>query len=175
MISIVEDLESISGLESGVLTLKIESFDLRKIIDDVIEATEMRASRHNIIIKRKKINESLAMVSADRRRIYQVINNLVINSINYGNKGGKTVISVHPDSDKVLVEIRDNGIGINRSDLPRIFERFYRVDKSRSRDSGGTGLGLAIVKHIVEAHKQRVRVKSAPGKGSVFTFTLKKA
>ncbi len=172
MISIVEDLESISGLESRVLSLKIEKFNLGRLIDDVIEATELRASRQNIKIEKKKIKDSLAVVAADRRRIYQVINNLLINSINYGNKGGKTSIEVRPAGNKVLVEIKDNGIGISKSDLPRIFERFYRVDKSRSRDSGGTGLGLAIVKHIIEAHKETVKVKSAPGKGSVFTFTL---
>lgn len=175
MISIVEDLESISGLESGALNLKIENFDIRKLIDDIVEATEMRASNHNIKIEKKKLKEADAMVSGDKRRIYQVLNNLVINSINYGNKGGTTSIAVHPNRDKVLVEVRDNGIGIGAADLPRIFERFYRVDKSRSRDSGGTGLGLAIVKHIIGAHKQTVRVKSKLGKGSVFTFTLDKA
>jgi len=175
MISIVEDLESISGLESGALNLKKENFDIIKLIDDVIEATEMRASKHNIRIKKNKVKKDISMVSGDRRRIYQVLNNLIINSISYGNKGGVTSISVLPDGDRVLLKIKDNGIGISSADLPRIFERFYRVDKSRSRDSGGTGLGLAIVKHIIEAHGETVKVKSVPGKGSVFSFTLPSA
>lgn len=174
MISIVEDLESISGLESGVLNLKIESFDIRKLIDDVFEANEMRASRQNIRLDVNKIKAAESMVSGDRKRIYQVFNNLIVNSINYSNKGGKTIISVLPAGDKVLVEIKDDGIGISTMDLPRIFERFYRVDKSRSRDSGGTGLGLAIVKHIIEAHGQTVKVLSTPNKGTAFTFTLDK-
>ncbi len=175
MISIVEDLESISGLESGALNLKKENFDIIKLIDDVIEATEMRASKHNIRIKKNKVKKNISMVSGDRKRIYQVLNNLIINSISYGNKGGVTSISVLPDGDRVLLKIKDNGIGISSADLPRIFERFYRVDKSRSRDSGGTGLGLAIVKHIIEAHGETVKVKSVPGKGSVFSFTLPSA
>lgn len=175
MISIVEDLESISGLESGALNLKKEDLNISILIDEVLEANELRASNNNIRLEKNKIKKATSMVSGDRRRIYQVINNLVVNSINYGNKGGKTSISVYRAGDMALIEIKDNGIGISKEDLPRIFERFYRVDKSRSRDSGGTGLGLAIVKHIIEAHKQTVKVKSAPGKGSVFTFTLARA
>jgi two-component system phosphate regulon sensor histidine kinase PhoR len=175
MISIVEDLESISGLESGVLNLGIEIFDIRKLIDDVFEATELKASKQNIKLELNKIKDSDLIVSGDRKRIYQVFNNLLINSINYGNKGGRTTISVLPAGDRVMVEIKDTGIGMSDMDIPRIFERFYRVDKSRSRDSGGTGLGLAIVKHIIEAHNQTVKVSSAQGKGSVFTFTLDRA
>lgn len=175
MISIVEDLESISGLESGALNLKIEKFDIRTLIDDVLEALELMASKHNIKLELNTVKKGDSIVAGDRKRIYQVFNNLIINSINYGNKGGKTTISVLPAGDKVMVEIKDTGIGMSNIDIPRIFERFYRVDKSRSRDSGGTGLGLAIVKHIIEAHNQTVKVSSAQGKGSVFTFTLDRA
>ena len=174
MISIVEDLESISGLESGVLNLVIAKFDIRKLIADVYEATELRAAKQNIKLDLGRVKESDAIVSADRKRIYQVINNLINNSISYGNRGGKTIISISSAGEKIIIEVKDNGIGMSETDIPRIFERFYRVDKSRSRDSGGTGLGLAIVKHIIEAHEQTVKVVSAPGKGSVFTFTLDK-
>lgn len=172
MISIVEDLESISGLESGSLNLTVEAFSIKKLIDDVSEANELRAYRQNIKLESGKLKDNDCQVSGDRKRIYQVINNLVVNSINYGSKGGKTVISVSRRGDKVLVEIKDNGIGISKEDIPRIFERFYRVDKSRSRDSGGTGLGLAIVKHILEAHEQSISIKSVEGKGTTFRFSL---
>ena len=175
MISIVEDLESISGLESGALNLKMEVFNINKLIDDVLEGNEMRASKQKIKLDTGKIKETDKWVRGDRKRIYQVLNNLVINSINYSNPGGKTVLSVSKAGEKVLVEVKDNGIGIDRLDMPRIFERFYRVDKSRSRDSGGTGLGLAIVKHIIEAHNETLSVDSSPGKGSSFRFTLSKA
>lgn len=174
MISIVEDLESISGLESGALNLKIENFSLQKLIDDVFEANELRASKGNIKLDLNKIKDNDNIVSGDIKRIYQVINNLIINSINYGDKGGKTVISVSGSGNRTIIEVKDNGIGISKEDIPRIFERFYRVDKSRSRDSGGTGLGLAIVKHILEAHEQTISVSSNYGKGTTFKFCLNK-
>jgi len=111
----------------------------------------------------------------DRFRIRQVLVNLVINSIRYGRENGETKLKIHDAGDKIIVEVADNGIGISKNHLPRIFERFYRVDKSRSRAQGGTGLGLAIVKHIIEAHKQNIDVISTEGVGSVFSFSLKKA
>ncbi len=115
------------------------------------------------------------MVFADKQRIFQLISNLVLNSINYGKNNGQTSISFY-DMDKViLIQVKDNGVGIAENELHRIFERFYRVDKSRSRDQGGTGLGLAIVKHIIEAHNQTINVNSTSGKGTSFTFTLQKA
>jgi len=114
-------------------------------------------------------------VNADKERIFQVVSNLILNSINYGRKGGKTEVNLYDMDNRILVEIKDNGIGIAEEDLPRIFERFFRADKSRSREQGGTGLGLAIVKHLIEAHGQRINVRSALGKGTVFTFTLEKA
>lgn len=175
MTSIVDDLESISGLESSVLKLNIESFNIRKMIKEVFESNEMRAKKYNIKLETGKTKESGELVKGDKRWIFRVLNNLIVNSINYGEKNGKTTVSYRPDDDKVYVEIRDNGIGISADDLHRVFERFYRVDKSRSRDTGGTGLGLSIVKHVLEAHNQTVDLKSVPGKGTTFTFSLDKA
>lgn len=172
LISVVDDLESISGLESGELNLKIEKFNIRKIIREVFEANEMRAKKLNIRLETGRSKPGSEMVKADKKWIFQVLNNLVMNSINYGVKNGKTTVNLRASGDKVYIEVKDNGIGIDREHTHRIFERFYRVDKSRSRDTGGTGLGLSIVKHIIEAHKQTIQVESVPGKGSIFTFTL---
>jgi len=172
LISIVDDLESISGLESGSLNLKIEKFNIKKIIREVFEANEIRAKKLNIRLETGKSKESSEVVKADKKWIFQVLNNLVMNSINYGVKNGKTMVRLRSSGNKVYIEVKDNGIGISREHLHRIFERFYRVDKSRSRDTGGTGLGLSIVKHIIEAHNQTIQVKSIPGEGSSFTFTL---
>jgi len=174
LISIVDDLESISGLESGKLNLNIETFNIRKTIHEVFEANEIRAKKLNIKLEPGKKKDGRLMVKADKRRIFQVLSNLVMNSINYGVKNGKTTVNLKSSGNKVYVEVKDNGIGIQREDMHRIFERFYRVDKSRSRDTGGTGLGLSIVKHIIEAHRQTIQVNSVPGKGSSFTFTLEK-
>ncbi len=172
MISIVEDLESISGLESGALNLKMESFNIKRTVREVFEANEIRAKKFNVRLETGKSKEGSIMVRGDKKRIFQVLNNLVMNSINYGVRNGSTTVNIKEAGGKVLIEVKDDGIGISRADLPRIFERFYRVDKSRSRNSGGTGLGLAIVKHILEAHKQSIKVNSVPGEGSSFTFTL---
>lgn len=172
LISVVDDLESISGLESGSLNLKIEKFNIRKIIREVFESNEIRAKKLNIRLETGRWKESAEMVKADKKWIFQVLNNLVMNSINYGVKNGKTIVNLKAGEDRVSIEVKDNGIGISREHLPRIFERFYRVDKSRSRDTGGTGLGLSIVKHIIEAHEQTIQVKSTQGKGSSFIFTL---
>lgn len=115
------------------------------------------------------------MVKADRKKIHQVLLNVIDNSIKYGKPGGYTVIKVHQLIDEVLIEITDNGHGIEEKHLPRLFERFFRADKSRSREIGGSGLGLAIVKHIIEAHQQNVHVRSTKGIGTTFSFTLEKA
>jgi len=175
MISIIEDLESISKLESGELKLEPETFNLRKLAEDVYDLQEFRAKEKNIKLTFGKSFEKEVMVKADKQRIHQVLSNLVVNSINYGKKHGRTEISVYDMANRVLVEVKDNGIGIAEKHLPRIFERFYRADKSRSREQGGTGLGLSIVKHIIEAHKQKINVSSEEGKGTSFTFTLEKA
>ena len=173
MITIIEDLQTITQFETGQLVLDVENFDIVALAKDVCDAMEMRAKTRNMALTARD-NEKPIIVSGDRSRIRQVITNLIVNSIKYGNDGGETRIIIRETDDKVLVEVSDNGIGIDKKHLPRLFERFYRVDKSRSRDAGGSGLGLSIVKHIVEAHNQSINVMSTEGVGSVFSFTLSK-
>jgi len=175
MISIIEDLLTISKLESGELELEPEPFNLYQLIDDVFDLQEVRANEKDIKLKLGKSVDRATTVLADKKRMFQVVSNLVVNAINYGKKNGATEVNFYDMDNRILIEVKDNGIGIAEKDLPRIFERFYRADKSRSREQGGTGLGLAIVKHIIEAHKQRINVSSTAGKGTSFTFTLEKA
>lgn len=172
---IVEDLEAISKLESGELILDQRTFDINELVKDVYDSSELKAREKNILLAFKKGSDKPVYVYGDKERIRQVIVNLVVNSIKYGREGGSTTTGFYDMDENVLVEITDTGIGIEASHLPRVFERFYRVDKSRSREAGGTGLGLAIVKHIIEAHKQTINVRSSYGVGTTFTFTLKKA
>ncbi len=172
--SIVKDLDSIARLESGEMIMSFETFNLVKVIDEVIDDHEMPARQRNIRITHEGGHGKAIRVKADRRRIVEVIENLVNNSIKYGKEGGKTSISLVDTGKHILVNISDNGIGIAEKDLPRIFERFFRVDKSRSRESGGTGLGLSIVKHIIQAHNQTITVRSRVDHGSTFTFSLEK-
>ncbi len=174
MISIIEDLEAISKLESGELKLEKEVTDLCELVEDVFEMQEIKSKEKKIDLRFGAGFDRAVLVNADKQRIHQVLSNLIVNSINYGKKNGETVVSVYDMDDRVLVEVKDNGIGIDEEHQPRIFERFYRVDKSRSREQGGTGLGLSIVKHIIEAHGQTINVSSEPGKGTSFTFTLEK-
>jgi two-component system phosphate regulon sensor histidine kinase PhoR len=175
MINIVEDLDSIAGLESGEFKLRMEAFNLVKVVEEVIEDQEMPARQRNIKIGfDANYNKSLK-VKADRKRIIEVLNNLVNNSIKYGKEGGKTTVGFVDTGDNILVDISDNGIGIEEKDLPRIFERFFRADKSRSRESGGTGLGLSIVKHTLQAHNQTLTVRSKVDEGTTFIFSLEKA
>ena len=174
MISIVDDLVSMSRLESGEFKLQIESFNIVKLVEEVFESHEMLARKYRIRLEFDSNYNKPVKVSADRRRITEVLNNLIVNSIKYGSANGKTRVGFDDTGETILVDITDNGIGINEEDLPRIFERFYRVDKSRSRDSGGTGLGLAIVKHIIQAHNQSINVRSGLGKGTSFVFSLDK-
>ena len=174
MISIIEDLEAISKLESGELELKLETFSLFHLVMDVFDYNEIRAKEKHVELVIGKNTNRDTMVLADKQRIYQVLMNLVVNSINYSKKNGTTTVRFYDMDNLILVEVKDDGIGIEGKELPRIFERFYRVDKSRSRDQGGTGLGLAIVKHIIEAHGQTINVSSKPGVGTSFTFTLEK-
>lgn len=175
MITIVDDLQSISQLERGVLELNEEDFDVVALAKDVLESLEMRAKEKNISFEIFNDVTQPLVVTADKFRIRQVLVNLIMNSVRYGKDGGITQIRVNDIGDRVLVEVTDNGIGIASEHQSRIFERFYRADKSRSRELGGTGLGLAIVKHIIEAHNQKISVLSTEGAGSVFSFTLKKA
>ncbi|MDE5578656.1 MAG: sensor histidine kinase [Alistipes sp.] len=176
LINIVNDLDTISKLESNMNRLDMEKFDIVALAKEIAEQAEMEADRKGIKITVKGAENlpSPFWVLADKHFIGQVFVNLVINSIRYGKEGGATRIRFRDMLDKILVEIEDNGQGIGKEDLPRIFERFYRTDKGRSREQGGTGLGLAIVKHIVEAHGERISVRSEPGVGSTFSFSLKK-
>jgi two-component system phosphate regulon sensor histidine kinase PhoR len=174
MISIVEDLDTISQMESGELSLYFEKFDIVALVNELFLGLEMKASGRNIKLKFSENYNRPIFVSADKHHIRQVFTNLIVNSIKYGKLDGVTVVKFTDLYQHVVIEISDNGMGIAKHHLPRIFERFYRVDKGRSRDHGGTGLGLAIVKHIIEAHNQTIDVKSTEGEGTTFIFTLKK-
>lgn len=176
LINIVNDLDTISKLENSMNKLNLEKFDIVALAKEIAEQAEIEADKKHIRISVKG-GENLPSpfwVLADKHYIGQVLVNLIINSIRYGKEGGQTRIRFRDMLDKILVEVEDNGLGIGKEDLPRIFERFYRTDKGRSREQGGTGLGLAIVKHIIEAHGERISVRSEPGVGSTFSFTLKK-
>ncbi len=171
---IVSDLDTITKYESGFLQLNYEDFNIFDLAREVIESLEIQAAERKI-----NLNEYAGVgdyvVHADKFRIRQVLTNLVYNSIKYGKEGGYTKLRLNDTGQKIVIEVADNGIGIETEYQNRIFERFFRADKSRSRDSGGSGLGLSICKHIVEAHGQKITVLSTPGAGSVFTFSLKKA
>ena len=176
MINILGDLDTISRLDSDMNHISAESFDLVALCKECAENAEMEASKKNIklIVKGADNLPSRCWVSADKFYIGQVLENLIVNSIRYGKDGGTTKITCRDMLEKILVEVEDDGIGIAKGDLPRVFERFYRTDKGRSREQGGTGLGLAIVKHIIENHGEKVSVRSELGVGSTFTFTLPK-
>jgi two-component system, OmpR family, phosphate regulon sensor histidine kinase PhoR len=175
MIAIVQDLQTITQLEKGELEIDEEPFDIVALCKDVMDSMERKADEKKIDLQLRNNTSVSITVMGDRFRIRQVLVNLVSNSIAYGKEHGKTTVIISDQGTKATVEIADTGIGIAQKHLPRIFERFYRADKSRSRELGGTGLGLAIVKHIIEAHNQSIHVTSTEGAGSVFTFTLKKA
>ncbi len=174
--NIVNDLDTISKLESDMNRLQMEQFDIVALTREIAEQAEMEAGKKRIDITVKGADNlpSPFWVYADKYYIGQVLVNLIVNSIRYGREGGHTRIHFRDLLDKILVEVEDNGVGIAREDQPRIFERFYRTDRGRSREQGGTGLGLAIVKHIIEAHGERITVRSEPGVGSTFSFSLKK-
>lgn len=173
--TIVEDLETINKLESGQMVLELQEFDIHELVDEVYADLEMRARERNIRLSYKEGASQHFMVRADKESIRQVLINLVHNSIKYGTDGGVTKVSFYDLESYILVEVSDSGIGISEEHLKHVFDRFYRIDKSRSREAGGTGLGLSIVKHIVEAHKQTINVRSTQGQGSTFGFTLEKA
>lgn len=175
MIAIVEDLQTITQLEKGELEIEEEKFDLIALAKDIIDAQELKAKEKKISLELTNDVSQQIFVYADRFRIRQVIVNLIVNSVKYGKENGKTTIKISDTGEKIIAEVSDTGIGIPKEHLPRVFERFYRVDKSRSREQGGTGLGLSIVKHILEAHGETINVMSTEGAGSVFSFTLKKA
>jgi two-component system phosphate regulon sensor histidine kinase PhoR len=175
MIAIVEDLETITQLESNELKLHFGKFDLVSLAQEVIDSLEMKAAKRGIQLYFSQSYDRPIFVHADRDRIAQVLTNLIDNAIKYNKKGeGRIKVSFFDMDENILTEVTDNGPGIAQTDLPRIFERFYRTDKARSREQGGTGLGLAIVKHIIEAHEQSVNVRSTLGIGTTFGFTLRK-
>lgn len=176
MIAIVEDLETISSLESSELKLNLRKTDILSLTREVVEFLEIKARKRSNSITFGDTYDKPVFVMADKERIRQVLINLIDNSIKYGNQeAGQTQISFFDMDENILVEVTDNGNGIDQADLKRIFERFYRTDKGRSREQGGSGLGLAIVKHIIEAHEQTINVRSTPGVGTTFAFTLRKA
>jgi len=172
LINIIDDLETITQMESGELHLDLDTFDIAHLCKDIYAALELNAARRNIKLELARKYDKPVWVKADKFRIRQVLVNLITNSIKYGKENGTTLISLTYLNDDVVIEVSDNGDGIDRKHLPRIFERFYRIDKGRSREQGGTGLGLAIVKHIIEAHEKSIRVESEVGKGTTFTFAL---
>lgn len=172
LISMVDDLESISRLESGELIVEKRTFDLLELVQDVVESIELQSKERGVTIEIESLENKPVYVYTDKDLVRQVLVNFIVNSVKYGVKDGMTIVRLTESEDKILVDIEDNGLGIEKVHLPRLFERFYRVDKSRSRDQGGTGLGLAIVKHILEALGESVQVDSEPGKGTVFTFSL---
>lgn len=175
MADIVDDLGLISKSEAGMFYLNKERFDLWKLVANVLEDMELLAAQKNIKLEFKDKKPTILWVTADIKSIRRVLVNLVSNSIKYGKQGGKTLIGFYDMEDNVLIELTDDGKGIAQEHLPRLFERFYRVDKGRSRADGGTGLGLAIVKHILESHGQKIHVRSTVGIGSTFGFTLQRS
>ena len=175
IISIVKDLDLITQFESGIKTADKSNFNIYELIDNVYDLMEFESEKNNIKLRiRNEINNSV-LVYADKERILQVLTNLVVNSIKYGKENGYTEIAVDEyDKDRIIVRVIDDGEGIEEEHLPRLFERFYRIDKTRSRKKGGSGLGLSIVKHIIEAHQEQIFVKSKVGIGTEFSFTLLK-
>jgi two-component system phosphate regulon sensor histidine kinase PhoR len=176
LIYIVQDLDMISKLEIGDLNLEIAEFDIVKLVQNVFDLLEMKASKKDILLMFDMKYNKPVMVVGDQEKIQQVVMNLIVNSIKYGKLKGSTEVSIEDLTDeKVIVRITDNGEGIEKKNIPRLFERFYRVDKSGARTEGGSGLGLSIVKHIIEAHDEKIYVDSTFGVGSEFSFTLEKA
>ncbi|WP_163517054.1 sensor histidine kinase [Gelidibacter japonicus] len=176
LIYIVQDLDMITKLEVGDLSLNIEDFDIVALVESVFDLLEMKSAKKKITLTFDMQYPEPIMVRADKERIRQVLTNLVVNSIKYGSFKGTTEISIENlIKNKVIVRVTDNGEGIAKVNIPRLFERFYRIDKSGSRKEGGSGLGLSIVKHIIEAHDERIYIESELSVGSEFSFTLEKA
>ena len=174
MTKIVEDLDFITKFESERLKLDLKNFDVVQLAKEIMDDLEIKAKKRNIKLVFNKDYREPIMTICDRVKIAQVFQNLINNAINYSEDGKEVEIRFYDIEDNLLIEVSDQGLGIEEKHLARLFERFYRVDKSRARNKGGTGLGLAIVKHIVEAHNQTISVRSSIGKGSTFSFTLKK-
>jgi two-component system phosphate regulon sensor histidine kinase PhoR len=173
LIYIVDDLDLITKIEVGSLSLKLSEFDIIDLIKEVFDLFEIKAQSKGMHLVFDKAYPKPIFVKGDKEKVRQVATNLIVNSIKYGQNNGTTEVGVeYLNNDKIIVRITDNGLGIEKENLPRLFERFYRVDNSGSRDKGGSGLGLAIVKHIIEAHNQKIYIESEYGVGSEFSFTL---
>ena len=176
MTALIQEMDLLSRLESGAVALEMGTFDVVRALKEVLEELEPSAREAGVELVLKKDKERIYKALGDSRKIEQVLHNLISNGIKYSQpQKGLVTVDILDLEDRFLIKVSDNGIGIDESDLPRIFERFYRVDKSRSRDVGGTGLGLSIAKHIMEAHKQKIHATSTRGVGSTFSFTLEKA
>ncbi|MGB2225114.1 MAG: sensor histidine kinase [Polaribacter sp.] len=176
LVALIKDLDMISKLERDSIKLNLEVFNILELIQSVFDLFEMKAKKRGITLQFDRVYEFPVFVEADIEKIEQVLINLVVNSIKYGVPNGTTVVGIEDYSPKkFIVKVVDNGEGIKQEHLGRLFERFYRVDTSRSRDQGGSGLGLSIVKHIVEAHDENILINSTYGKGSEFSFTIPKA
>ncbi|WP_177730222.1 MULTISPECIES: sensor histidine kinase [Flavobacterium] len=175
LIYIVKDLDMITKLEAGDLNLEFTEFNIVDVVQNVFDLLEMRADQKNIMLMFDRKYPKAIKVFADKERIQQVVTNLVENSIKYGKENGTTEVSIEDlVNNKVIIRVTDNGEGIQKQYISRLFERFFRVDKSGARSEGGSGLGLAIVKHLIEAHDERIYVESKLGVGSEFSFTLEK-
>ncbi|MFN6945263.1 MAG: sensor histidine kinase [Cytophagaceae bacterium] len=170
---LVEDLLTISQLESGDIKMNFISFDIRKLTEDIYDQLEETVDKKGIKLKFYKFSPKSSYVYADKQRIRQVLTNLIVNAVKYGRDKGNVTVSFAMENNYVFISVKDDGPGIEQYHLNRIFERFYRVEKSRSREKGGTGLGLAIVKHILEAHDSKIYVSSQVGSGTIFSFKLK--
>lgn len=171
---VIQDMDTITKIESGALKLDFKKIALFDLIKNVISELEDLAETKNITIDLTKPNVMEINILGDKLKLEQVFTNLIANSIYYGNQNGKTDIVIKEVKNKVEILVKDNGIGIPKNHLPRLFERFYRVEKSRNRNKGGSGIGLAIVKHIIEAHNHTISVDSQTGVGTSFTFSLDK-
>lgn len=175
LVYIVEDLDMISKLEMGDVNLELKKFNIVDLVQSVFDLLEMTADKKNIILMFDRKYNKAINVFADQEKIQQVLSNLIMNSIKYGKENGTTEVTIEDlVNEKIIVRIRDNGEGIEQQYIPRLFERFFRVDKSGARSEGGSGLGLSIVKHIIEAHGEKIYVESEFKKGSEFSFTLEK-
>lgn len=170
--SLVTDLLTLSRIESGVISMNLQICDFQALVLEVFEQLDGKASKKEIVLKLEKAYEEGLYAMADPDRMMQVLINLINNAISYGNKGGWVEVALVEEKNKVKVEVRDNGPGIDQEHLDRVFERFYRVDKSRSSKQGGSGLGLAITKHIIESHGSTISVESEINNGTIFTFEL---
>jgi two-component system phosphate regulon sensor histidine kinase PhoR len=175
LVYIVQDLDMISKLEMGEMNLEKSKFNIVELIQNVFDLLEMNADKKSIILMFDRKYSKPINVFADKQKIQQVLTNLISNSIKYGKDNGTTEITIEPlVGNKLLVRVRDNGEGIKKQFLSRIFERFFRIDKSGARSEGGSGLGLSIVKHIIEAHGENIYLESEFEKGSEFSFTIEK-